>query len=180
VDKLHADLKAKVKEGGEVMLETAYRSTLDDMRRETESASKLIRATLLKQKAAADAAAEATSGAASEYSLHRDFERKLAALNQHVNEQLEKVLPPSEEAQLADLDANAFNPVNDGVPAYAVRFEIYAAGMELLTPPAGAPKPKPAAFDALRARVAKYMGPLRQEFRNALNTVIEAAGGKGG
>lgn len=181
VDKLHADLKAKIKEGGEVMLETAYRATLDDMRRETESASKLIRATLLKQKAAAEAAAEATSGAASEYSLHRDFERKLAALNQHVNEQLEKVLPPSEEAQLADLDAAAFNPVNDGVPAYSVRFEAYALGMELLTPPAGS-APKAGAPDTLRAKAAKYMGPLRQEFRNALNTFIEAAakGGQGG
>lgn len=161
------------------MLESAYRATLDGMRRETERASQLIRATLLKQKPAADAAAEATSGAASEYTLHRDFDRKLAALNQHVSSQLEKVLPPSEEAQLADLDASAFNPVNDGVPAYAVRFEAYALGMELLTPPSGA-APKPDAPDALRARGAKYMGPLRQEFRNAITTMIEAAAAPGG
>lgn len=179
VDRLHAELKARVKAGEDVMLETAYRATLDGMRRETERASQLIRATLLKQKPAADAAAAATSGAASEYTLHRDFDRKLAALNQHVSSQLEKVLPPSEEAQLADLDAAAFNPVNDGLPAYAVRFEAYSLGMELLTPPAGS-APKADAPDTLRARAAKYMGPLRQEFRNAVTTMIEASAAPGG
>jgi hypothetical protein len=178
MDKLYADLKARVKQGDEVLLDAAYRATREGMRGETDRASKLIKETLQKQKAAADAAAEASSGPASEYTLHRDFERKLTALTFHVNSQLEQVMSPGEEAQLGDLDTTTFNAVNNGVPAYQVRCEAYALGLELVAPPAGA-APKPAAADELRSRATKYIGPLRSEFRAAVNTLAEAAAAPG-
>jgi len=175
VDKLVADLKGRIDSKEDLTLEAAYRTTVTRMRGESDRASQLVRATLLKQKPATDAAAQATSGAASEYTLHRDLERRISTLSAQVSTQLEQLMPPAEEAQLADLDAVALLTVNDGVPAYAVRCDAYAQALELATAPRTAGS-KPAGLEALRANATKYIGHLRNEFRNAINTLIEATG----
>ncbi len=174
-DKLVSDLKGKTDGKEELTLEAVYRTTVGRMRGESDRASQLVRASLLKQKPAADAAAQATSGAASEYTLHRDLERRMSTLGAQVSTQLEQLMPPSEEAQLADLDNVALLAVNDGVPSYAARCDAYAHAMELISAPLTA-GPKPAGLEALRAGAAKYIGHLRNEFRSAINTLIEAAG----
>ena len=174
VDKLLADLKGKIGGTEELTLEGGYRTTVARMRGEADRASQLVRATLLKQKPATDAAAAATSGAASEYTLHRDLERRISTISAQVSTQLEQLMPPSEEAQLADLDAVALLTVNDGVPAYAVRCDAYALAMDIIIP-AVAVAPKPDVLEALRDRSAKYIGHLRNDFRNTLKLLIEAA-----
>ena len=174
VDKMADDLKARIGGKEDLTLEGAYRTTVGRMRGEADKASQLVRTTLTRQKAAADAAAQATSGAASEYTLHRDLERRLTTLGGQVSTQLEQLMPPNEEAQLADLDAMALLTVNDGVAAYAVRCDAYGQAMELVTAaPAAAPKPE--ATQALRDRTAKYIGHLRNEFRSTISTLLEAA-----
>lgn len=180
MDKMVADLKTRIGGKEDLTLEAAYRTTVGRMRGEADRASQLVRTTLLKQKPAADAAAQATSGAASEYTLHRDLERRLTTLNAQVSTQLEQLMPPSEEAQLADLDVVALLTVNDGLPAYAVRCDAYALAMEMIAPsnPAAA-RPKPDELNVLRDRAAKYIGHLRNDFRSTLNLLIEAASTKG-
>ncbi len=180
MDKMVADLKTRIGGKEDLTLEAAYRTTVGRMRGEADRASQLVRTTLLKQKPAADAAAQATSGAASEYTLHRDLERRLTTLNAQVSTQLEQLMPPSEEAQLADLDVVALLTVNDGAPAYAVRCDAYALAMEMIAPsnPAAA-KPKPEVLNSLRERASKYIGHLRNDFRSTLNLLIEAASAKG-
>lgn len=180
MDKMVADLKTRIGGKEDLTLEAAYGATVGRMRGEADRASQLVRTTLLKQKPAADAAAQATSGAASEYTLHRDLERRLTTLNAQVSTQLEQLMPPSEEAQLADLDAVALLTVNEGTPAYAVRCDAYALAMEMIAPsnPAAA-GPKPDELNSLRDRAARYIGHLRNEFRSTLNLLIEAASTKG-
>jgi hypothetical protein len=180
-DKLYEDLKNKTGKGEEVTLEGAYRTAVTAMRADADTASKLVRATLIKQKPAADAAAKTTTGAASDYTLHRDLERRLATLSAQVDSQLEQLMPQSEEAQLADLDAAALHVVSDGAPSYAVRCDAYAALVPLIdggTQPASAAKT--AGLDALRESAGKYIGHLRQEFNNAIRVLLEAAGTAGG
>jgi len=174
MDKLVGDLKSKIGATDELTLEGAYRATVLRMRGEADRASQLVRATLLKQKPAADAAAQATSGPASEYTLHRDLERRVSTLSAQVSTQLEQLMPPSEEAQLADVDVVALNPANDGVPAYAVRCDAYALGMGMIVPSATA-KPKPEVLESLRDRAAKYVGHLRSDFKSTISIFIEAA-----
>ena len=174
MDKLVGDLKSKIGAADEFTLEGAYRATVLRMRGEADRASQLVRATLLKQKPAADAAAQATSGPASEYTLHRDLERRVSTLSSQVSTQLEQLMPPSEEAQLADVDVVALNPANDGVPAYAVRCDAYALGMEMIFPSATA-KPKPEVLESLRDRASKYVGHLRSDFKSTISIFIEAA-----
>ena len=174
LDKLVQDLKAKTGITDALTLEGAYQATVDRMRGESDRAAQLIRAALQKQKTAAEAAAQATSGPASEYTLHRDLERKISALSTQVSSQVEQVMPAAEEAQLADVDVVALNAANDGVSAYAVRCDAYALGMEIVAPTPGA-KPKPAALDTLRDRAAKYVGHMRSDFKSAIGTFIEAA-----
>lgn len=178
LDKMVDDLKGKIGGTAELTLEGAYRTTVTRMRGEADRAAQLVRATLLKQKPAADAAALATSGAASEYTLHRDLERRISTLSAQVSTQLEQLMLPSEEAQLADLDSVALLTVNDGVPAYAVRCDAYALAMDIIAP-AVSPGPKPDVMDALRDRAAKYIGHLRNDFRNVINLLIEAASARG-
>ena len=178
LDKLVADLKVKTGLTDAVTLEGAYQATAERMRGESDRASQLIRAALLKQKPAADAASQATSGPASEYTLHRDLERRVATLSTQVGTQLEQVMPPAEEAQLADADVVALNAANEGLSAYAVRCDAYLLGMEIVAPSAGA-RPKPATVDALRDRAAKYVGHLRSDFRSTLTIFIEAAAAAG-
>jgi hypothetical protein len=176
MDKMVADLKARIDSKEDLTLEAAYRTTVTRMRGEADRASQLVRATLLKQKPAADAAAQATSGAASEFTLYRDLERKLTTLGAQVSTQLEQLMPPSEEAQLADLDTVALLTVNDGAPAYAVRCDAYTQAMDMIAAPAA---PKPDALNALRDRTTKYIGHLRNEFRSTINLLIEAASTRG-
>ena len=180
VDKMVSDLKTRIGGKEDLTLEAAYRTTVGRMRGEADRASQLVRTTLLKQKPAADAAAQATSGAASEFTLYRDLERRLTTLNAQVSSQLEQLMPPSEEAQLADLDVVALLTVNDGMPAYAVRCDAYALAMDMIAPsnPTTA-GPKPAELNSLRERAAKYIGHLRNDFRSTLNLLIEAASTKG-
>jgi hypothetical protein len=172
MDKMVDGLKAKVGGTEPLTLEGAYRTTVERMRGEADRASQLVKTTLLKQKPAADAAAEATSGPASEYTLHRDLERRVANLGSLVSTQLEQIMPPSEEAQLADVDAVALNPANDGAPAYAVRCDAYAMGMDLIASPAPV---KADRLDPLRNRSSKYVGHLRSDFRNAVGILVEVA-----
>ncbi len=177
-DKLYEDLKNKTGAGEEVTLDGAYRTAVAAMRSDADMASKLVRATLLRQKPAADAAAKTTAGPASEYTLHRDLERRLATLSAQVDTQLEQLMPQSEEAQLADLDAVALHVVTDGQPAYAVRCAAYAEVMPLIAPADGGAQLAPgkaAGLDALRESAAKYAGHIRQEFNNAIRILIEAA-----
>lgn len=176
MDKMVADLKTRIDGKEDLTLEAAYRTTVTRMRGEADRASQLVRATLLKQKPAADAAAQATSGAASEFTLYRDLERRLTTLGAQVSTQLEQLMPPSEEAQLADLDVVALLTVNDGTPAYAVRCDAYTQAMDMVAAAAG---PKPDALNSLRDRVAKYIGHLRNEFRSTINLLIEAASARG-
>ena len=182
-DTLYADLKSKTGAGEEVTLDGAYRTAVAAMRSDADVASKLVRAALLRQKPAAEAAAKTTVGPASDYTLHRDLERRLVTLNAQVNTQLEQLMPQSEEAQLADLDAVALHVVTDGAPAYAVRCDSYAKVMQLMAPvDGGAPlaPAKAAGLGALRESAAKYVGHIRQEFNNAIRILIEAATTAGG
>jgi len=174
MDKLVADLKAKTGMTDAVTLEGAYQATVDRTRGESDRVAKLVQAALLKQKPAADAAAQATSGPASEYTLHRDLERKVTTLGTAVSSQLEQVMPAAEEAQLADVDVVALNAANDGVSAYTVRCEAYALGVEVVAPASGA-KPKPGALDSLRDRANKYVGHMRSDFKSTIGIFIEAA-----
>ena len=174
MDKLVADLKAKTGVTDALTLEGAYQATVDRTRGETDRAAQLVKAALLKQKPAADAAAQATSGPASEFTLYRDLERRVATLGTQVTGQLEQVMPSAEEAQLADVDVVALNAANEGVSAYIVRCEAYALGMEIIALPAGA-KPKPGAVDKLRDRAAKYVGHMRSDFKNTIGIFIDAA-----
>ncbi|HWA25945.1 MAG TPA: type VI secretion protein IcmF/TssM N-terminal domain-containing protein [Lacunisphaera sp.] len=178
LDKLVTDLKTKTGVSDALTLEGAYQATADRMKGESERAAQLIRAALLKQKLAADEAAKATSGPASEFSLYRDLERRVTALNTQVTTQLEQVMPAAEEALLADADVVALNAANEGLSAYAVRCDAYSLGMDLVVPQPGT-KPKPASVATLRDRANKYVGHLRSDFRNALNVFIEAAAAAG-
>jgi hypothetical protein len=178
LDKTVDALKAKIGGTADLSLEGSYRSTVEHMRGEADRAAQLVRGTLLKQKPAADAAAQATSGTASEYTLHRDLERRISGLGAMVSTQAEQLMPPSEEAQLADLDAVALLTVNDGVPAYAARFDAYTLAMDIIAP-AVSPGPKPDVIAALRERAAKYIGHMRNDFRNVINLLIEAASARG-
>jgi hypothetical protein len=174
MDKLVADLKAKTGLTETVTLEAAYQATVDRMRGEADRAAQLVHAAQLKQKTAADAAAQATAGPASEFTLHRDLERRVTTLSAQVSSQVEQVMPAAEEAQLADVDVVALNAANDGVSAYVVRCDAYALGMEVIAPAPGA-KPKPALLDTLRDRAAKYVGHMRSDFKSTLGIFIEAA-----
>ena len=176
MDKMVADLKTRIGDKEDLTLEAAYRTTVGRVRGEADRASQLVRSTLLKQKPAAEAAAQATSGVASEFTLYRDLDRRLTTLGAQVSTQLEQLMPPSEEAQLADLDVVALLTVNDGVPAYAVRCDAYAMAVEMVAPAnTAAAGPKPGVLNSLRDRAAKYIGHLRNEFRSTLNLLIEAA-----
>jgi hypothetical protein len=121
VDKLTADLKAKAGVSGDnVTLDASYRAIVTRLRSETGQASQLIRAALLKQKAAVDAAAAAT-GAAADFTLYRDLERRLTGLDAQVTAQLGQLMSTADEAQLADLDVFTLLSENGAAVYAAVR-----------------------------------------------------------
>lgn len=172
MDQMVADLKTRVGGTADLTLEGAYQNTVDQMRGEADRASQLIRATLQKQSEAVAAAAEA-KGPAADYTLHRDLERRISALGEQVSSQVAQLMPPAEEAQLADLDTAALITINDGQPAYVVRANAYALAMESLTPEK-APAMPADVVQALQDRAAKYIGHLRNDFRTAIAALIEA------
>ncbi len=184
LDKLVTDLKTKTGVTGDVTLDASYRATVTRMRSEAGAASQLIRAALLKQKPAADAAAAAATG----YTLHRDLERRLASLDAQVTAQVGQLMTPSEEAQLADLDV-ATLMADHGTPTYAVRCAAYADILQVMAPSAeggsllgrleGALGQQATVLADVKERSTKYTGALRHEFTTATRTLLEAAATQG-
>lgn len=184
MDKLVGELKAKTGATNEVTLDASYRAIIKRMRGEANQPAQVIRAVLQKQKAAADAAAGATSGPGSNFTLYRDLDRRLAGLDAQVSSQLGQLMTPAEESQLSDLDVPTLQDEN-GTAAYAVRCKAYDEIIQVLAP-ARADKSligrlaevlaqQASTLAAVRARVAKYTGSQRYEFTNAANTLQEAA-----
>ena len=188
LDKLVADLKNKTGVTTEVTLDASYRAAVARMRNETGQASQLIRAALLKQKAAAEAAAGTSTGPASEFTLYRDLERRLTGLDAQVTAQLGQLMPPAEEAQLAELDVSTLMGDN-GTAVYAERCTAYADVLQIITPigEGGALLGKlgesltqqAATLAGVNERVAKYVGAQRHEFMTAIRTLVDAASTQG-
>lgn len=188
LDKLVAELKEKTGVKDAVTLEASYRATVARLRAETGQASQLIRAALLKQKAAADAAAAASAGPASEFTLYRDMERRLTALDAQVTAQLGQLMSASDEAQLADLDIATLTP-EEGTAVYALRCAAYADIVQVMDPTrndgslfgrlADALGQQAATLAGVRERVSKYTGAQRHEFTTGVRTLLEAAATRG-
>ncbi|MDB6165057.1 MAG: type secretion protein IcmF [Lacunisphaera sp.] len=188
MDKLVADLKAKTGLAGEVTLDGSYRAVVTRVRSETGQASQLIKAALAKQKAAADAAAASSAGPASEFTLYRDLDRRLATLDTQVSAQLGQLMSASDEAQLADLDVSTLLSEN-GNAAYAVRAGAYAEIIQIMAPSAdggsliGKLGPTVAqqatVLAAARERVTRYTGSLRQEFIGSMRILLDTASTRG-
>jgi len=186
LDTLVEDLKQKTGVTGEVTLENSYRTVVTRVRGGAGQVSKRIRDVMTKQKDAA-AAAQAATGAASEFTLYRDLQRRLTALDGRVAAMLEQALPASEQAQLADMDALTLRSIAAGGPAYAARSAAYGEVMQRLGVPAegqqsllgrlGATVGQQAsALGKARERGDKYDGPLKSEFLSAQRNLIDAAG----
>jgi len=187
VDTLIGDLKRKTGVTGEITLEGGYRAAVERIRGGAGRASQRIRASLQKQKLAADAAAQAATGPASEFTLYRDVQRRLTTLDTRVNALLEQALPPSEQAQLADLDQQALRATAAGASAaYLQRSAVYAdamqrlglkveAGASLLGRLGSVVGTQTAAISAARDSVAKYEGPLRVEFATGVRNLLDGA-----
>jgi hypothetical protein len=189
VDGLIGELKQKTGLTTDVTLDGSYRATVGRIRDEASRTSQRIRSVLARQKPAADAASRATSGPASEFTLYRDLERRLANLQTQITAQFEQLLPTSEQAQLAELDAQVLRALPGGGPAYAARCDAYAEAVGLLAPVAAdsrllgrlteATAQHAAALSSLRERVAKYDGSLRPEFNGGVGVLLETAGRTG-
>lgn len=188
LDKLVADLKSKTGVTGDsVTLDAAYRATVERMKSETGQASQLIRAALLKQKAAADAA-QSSKGPAAEFTLYRDLERRLSGLDAQVTTQLSSLMSASDEAQLADLDVTTLLSEN-GTAAYVVRAAAYTDILQIMAPsPDAGPllgrlgdtlAQQAKTLAAVRERSTKYTGALRQEFIAALRVLQDVATSQG-
>lgn len=183
VGRLIANLKAKTGVTGDVTLENSYRATLERMKSEIGAASQLIRAALAKQKTASDAAL-ASNGAASEFTLYRDLERRLATLEAQAGAQAAQLMSDSEEARLGDADI-ATLLVEDGTAVYAQRYGAYRDLVQIMVPPPDAAPligrlgealaQQESTLAAVRERSAKYTGALRQEFLSALRVLQEVA-----
>ncbi len=187
MDKLVADLKDKTGVGKEVTLDSAYRAAVARMKGEAGQASQLIRAALVKQQAAAEAALAATNPAG-DFTLYRDLERRLSGLDAQASAQLGQLMSASEEAQLSDLDVPTLLSEN-GAPAYAVRCAIYAEVMQIMAPAADsgsllgrlgeALAGQTATLTGVRERLAQYTGAQRHEFTTATRTLLEVAAPQG-
>ena len=190
LDNLVDDLKSKTGVTGDVTLDGSYRATVGRIRDEAGRTSQRIRLILARQKPAADAASRATSGAASEFTLYRDLERRLASLQAQIAAQVEQLLPASEQAQLAELDGHTLKAITGGTAAYAARCSAYAEALRVMAPaqatgaslfgrlgdPAGQ---QASALVNLRDRVGKYDGAQRPEFSSAMAILLEAAALRG-
>ena len=187
LDKLVADLKAKTGVTGEVTLEASYRAAIERAKGETGAASQLIRAALQKQKAAADAAA-ASSGAAADFTLYKDLERRLAALDSSASTQASQLMSSADEASLGDLDITTLMAEN-GAAVYGQRYSAYNDIMQIMAPSPDAGSligrlgevvsQQAATLAAVRERSSKYTGYKRQEFIGSLRTLQEVAATQG-
>lgn len=186
VDTLVTALQAKTGISGEATLDAGYRATVDRVRGGAGRAGQAIRTAMAKQKAAADAAAQVPVGAASEFTLYRDLQRRLTTLDARVSALLEQALPPSEQAQLAELDSLALRHVAGAKPGYAVRTAAYADALQRLGAAPGAGdallgqlgatiNEQTTGIQAARDQVAKYEGPLKAEFGAAMQVLLDGA-----
>ncbi len=183
LDKLVAELKSKTGVTTDVTLEASYRAAVARMRSETGQASQLIRTALQKQKAAADAAGS-SAGPASEFTLYRDLERRLAGLDAQVTAQVGQLMSPAEEAQLADLDISTLMGEN-GTSVYVTRSAAYADVIQIMAPTGETGSllgrlgesfaQQTATLAGVGDRVAKYAGAQRHEFITAMRTLQDAA-----
>lgn len=188
MNKLVEDLKSKAGLTDEVTLDAGYRATIKRMKGDATQAAQVIRGVLLKQKSAADAAAASTSGAGSEFTLYRDLDRRLTALDTQVTAQLGQLMTPAEEAQLSDLDVSTLMGEN-GAAAYAVRCKAYDEIIQIMAPTASAGSllgrlaealgQQKTALAAVGERAGKYTGSQRYEFTTAVRTLADAAAGQG-
>lgn len=190
VDALVTDLQARTGVTGEVTLDAAYRAAVDRVRGEGARASKRIREAMLKQRAAAETVAKATSGPATEFTLYRDVERRLNALDNQLTAQLDQLLPPAEQGQLADLDAQSLRGVGGGAPGYILRGDLYAEAMRIISPLYGdgvsllgrlgeTVGEQAKSLVALRERFAKFAGAPRPDFPTGVQNLIDAAAALG-
>lgn len=187
LEKLVADLKAKTGVTGDVTLESSYRATIERAKGETGAASQLIRAALAKQKAAADAAASA-SGAAAEFTLYKDLERRLSALDTQLTAQASQLMSTAEAAELGDFDIKTLVAEN-GSAVYAQRYGAYNDIMQIMAPsPDGgsligrlgeAITQQGATLGKVREGTAKYQGALRPQFLAAVRTLQDVAASSG-
>ncbi len=187
VEKLVADLKAKTGVTGDPTLESSYRAAVERAKSETGAASQLIRAALAKQKAAADAAA-ASNGAAADFTLFRDLERRLATLDAQVSGQASQLISKDDEAQLGDADLATLLPEN-GSAVYAQRYSAYNDIMQIMAPSPDAGSligrlgeaiaQQASTLTAVRERSSKYSGAKRQEFLGTIRTLQDVAASQG-
>lgn len=185
--KLVADLKAKTGVTGDVTLETSYRAAMERTKSDSGAASQLIRAALLKQKAAAEAAAAAT-GAAADFTLYKDLERRLSALDAQATAQAAQLMSSADEAELGDFDIKTLM-VENGTPIYLQRYSAYDDIMQIMAPsPDGGSligrlgatlAQQGATLAKVRESSAKYTGHLRTQFLGALRTLQEVAAAQG-
>ncbi|MDI1321048.1 MAG: type VI secretion protein IcmF/TssM N-terminal domain-containing protein, partial [bacterium] len=188
MDKLVEDLKSKTGLTDEVTLDAGYRASITRMKGEATQSAQVIRAALLKQKPAADAAAASSAGAGSEFTLYRDLDRRLTTLDTQVTAQLGQMMTPAEEAQLSDLDVSTLMG-EKGTAAYTVRCKAYDEIIQVLAPTAGgapllgrlaeALGQQKTALAAVGDRVSKYTGSQRYEFTTATRTLQDAAASQG-
>jgi hypothetical protein len=187
VEKLVADLKAKTGVTGDPTLESSYRAAVERTKSETGAASQLLRAALAKQKAAA-AAAAASNGAAADFTLYRDLERRLAALDTQTAAQAAQLMTTADEAQLGEFDLPTLL-VENGSAVYAQRYSAYNDIMQIMAPSADngsligrlgeAIAQQASTLAAVRERSTKYSGDKRQEFISAIRTLQEVAASQG-
>lgn len=186
MDALVVDLKAKTGLTGEVTLDGAYRAIGERVRAEAGRASERVRAALRKQHVAAVAAEKASSGEVVEFTLYRDLQRRMSGLDVQIKALLEQLLPASEQAQLADIDAQTLRLTGGGVAAYGARSQAYAEAIRIMNPSfadggsllgrlADTVGQQNAALSALRDSVAKYDGVMQTEFGGAMRQLLDAA-----
>jgi hypothetical protein len=187
LDKLVADLKGKTGVAGDVTLDASYRATVDRAKSETGAASQLIRTALAKQKAAAEAAASAT-GAAADFTLYKDLERRLSALDAQVSAQASQLMSSADATELGDFDIKTL-VVENGSPIYVQRYAAYNDLMEIMAPSPDrgsligrlgeAIAQQGATISKVREGTAKYSGHLRSQFLGAVRTLQEVAASQG-
>lgn len=175
LDALILDLRHKTNAPSDLTLGGQAKAIVDSVRLEIGRGVQPIRAALLRQRAAAEAATQSSSGPGSQFTLYRDVLRQLSALESQVNQGFDQTLSPSDRAQLPELDLTTLRPITGGVPAYTARSRIYEGGVTLLKPPvestdtifgklASTVNRYNTSIASLRDQTEKYDGPQRAEF----------------
>jgi hypothetical protein len=190
VDALVAELRTKTGISGEVTLDAGYRAAVERVRGGVGRTAQRLREAMLKQREAAEAAAQASTGPATEFTLYRDLQRRLNALDTRVTSLLEQALPPSEQAQLVELDAVTLRTASDA-PAYAVRVAAYQEALGRLEAATSTRtsrlgrlgeilRQEGTATAAAREQLSAYAGPMRQEFTTGHGALLEGVAVVGG